>query len=140
MWLNPTREYKICEKCGTPVSKLQYRRFHGENCSFTICPEIVETREAYIKSYSDFINLLVTINNYHNKFLKHPNDDTGQKLKKALQNLKRTAQAVRVTTEKSYEAFEKRKKEVAALEPPKKYKGFKNKNVDVSKPDSGDSS
>lgn len=140
MYLDPKREYVTCEKCGTHVSKLRYRRYHGEKCSFTMCPEIVEARAEYAKSYSDFISLLVTINNYHNKFLKHPSAEVGQKLKKVLQQLKKQSQEIRVATEKTYKTFEKQKKETATPLPPRKYAGFKNKNVDIPEPDSGDSS
>jgi len=137
MWLESTKDHVTCEKCGSRVSKLTYKRYHGAQCILLDDPEIVRTRAEYTQAYSDFVAALVEVNNYHRRFLKSSALRSGTEFRHTVVRLQKLCIVLRNRSKDMAEAFDKKKREVEAKEPPKKYK---KKNVDIPKSSSGDSS
>lgn len=137
MWIESTKDHVTCEKCGSQVSRLSYRRYHGDHCILLDDPEIVQTRAEYKQAYSDFVAALVEVNNYHRKFLKSSTARSGGDFRHTVVNLQKLCIVLRNRSKEMAKAFDKRKREVEAQEPPKKNK---KKNVDIPKSSSGDSS
>ncbi len=74
-------------------------------------PEIEEKLNKYRQSYTNYLEILVRVHNYHYGFLKFPHRTTGVKLKNDLILLKRTANALYLEVLEIQKMTAKRRKE-----------------------------
>ncbi len=74
-------------------------------------PEIEEKLNKYRQSYTNYLEILVRVHNYHFAFMKFPHRTTGVKLKNDLILLKRTANALYLEVLEIQKMTAKRRKE-----------------------------